>query len=150
MAKLTIAQKKEWAQLLYTQQSITQKEAAERVGVSAVTFNKWVKIGKWDELKVSITITREEQLKSLYRQLAEMNRSIAERELNKGNRYPTSAEADTISKLANAIDKLETETGLNEILSSFKEFLGWLRKFDIATAQKIVPLFDDFVKTKLR
>lgn len=150
MAKLTIAQKKEWGQLLYTQQSITQKEAAERIGVSAVTFCKWVKIGKWDELKVSITITREEQLKSLYRQLTEMNRSIAERPSDKGNRYPTTAEADTITKLANAINKLETETGLDEILSSFKEFLSWLRKFDIASAQKLVPLFDDFVKTKLR
>lgn len=150
MAKLTMSQKKEWAQLLYTQQNITQKEAAERVGVSAVTMNKWVRVGKWDELKVSITITREEQLKSLYRQLTEMNRTIAERESAEGNRYPTSAEADTISKLANAIDKLETETGLNEILSSFKEFLGWLRKFDIPAAQKLVPLFDDFVKTKLR
>ena len=154
MAKLTIAkkQKKEWAQLfVHPAKHNTKKKPPSGCRRFRRNFQiSGLKIGKWDELKVSITITREEQLKSLYRQLAEMNRSIAERELNKGNRYPTSAEADTISKLANAIDKLETETGLNEILSSFKEFLGWLRKFDIATAQKIVPLFDDFVKTKLR
>ena len=150
MAKLTMSQKERGLNFCTHSKNITQKEAAERVGVSAVTMNKWVRVGKWDELKVSITITREEQLKSLYRQLTEMNRTIAGRESAEGNRYPTSAEADTISKLANAIDKLETETGLNEVLSSFKEFLGWLRKFDIATAQKLVPLFDDFVKTKLR
>lgn len=150
MAKLTYAQKREWAKLLYTKEHLTQKETAERVGVSAVTLNKWAKSGKWDELKVSITITREEQLKSLYRHLSEMNASIAEREPDKGNRYPTSKESDAISKLANAIEKLEAETGLGEILSSFKEFLGWLRKFDIEAAQKLVPLFDDFVKTKLK
>lgn len=148
--KLTYAQKREWAKLLYTREHLTQKETAERVGVSAQTLNRWAQADKWDELKVSITITREEQLKSMYRHLSEINNSIAEREPDKGNRYPTSQEADAISKLANAIDKLETETGLNEILSSFKEFLSWLRQFDIVAAQELVPLFDDFVKTKLR
>lgn len=147
MANLTIAQKKEWAKLLYTKEHLSQKEIAERVGVSAVTINKWVKNGMWEDLKVSITITREEQLKNLYRQLAEMNKTISERD---GNKFPTPAEADTITKLANAIDKLETETGLNEILSAFKDFLNWLRKFNLEEAQRLIPLFDDFVKTKLR
>lgn len=147
MANLTIKQKREWAQLLYTKEYISQKEIAERVGVSQQTMSRWVTKFKWDELKVSITITREEQLKNLYRQLSEMNKAISERE---GNKYPTAAEADTITKLASAIDKLESETGLNEILSTFKEFLNWLRKFNLEEAQRLVPLFDDFVKTKLK
>ena len=147
MANLTIKQKREWAQLLYTKENLTQKEIAERVGISVQTMSKWVAKFKWDELKVSLTITREEQLKNLYRQLSEMNKAISERD---GNKYPTSAEADTITKLASAIDKLETETGLNEILSTFKEFLNWLRKFNLEEAQRLVPLFDDFVKTKLK
>ena len=147
MANLTIEQKREWAQLLYTKEHLTQKEIAERVGISVQTMSKWVTKFKWDELKVSLTITREEQLKNLYRQLSEMNKAISERD---GNKYPTAAEADTITKLANAIDKLETETGLNEILSTFKEFLNWLRKFNLEEAQRLVPLFDDFVKTKLK
>ncbi|MFZ6038639.1 MAG: DDE transposase family protein [Bacteroidota bacterium] len=147
MANLTIEQKREWAQLLYTKENLTQKEIAERVGISVQTMCKWVTKFKWDDLKVSLTITREEQLKNLYRQLSEMNKMISERD---GNKYPTASEADTITKLANAIDKLETETGLNEILSTFKEFLNWLRKFNLEEAQRLVPLFDDFVKTKLK
>lgn len=147
MANLTIKQKREWAQLLYTKEHISQKEIAERVGVSQQTMSRWVTKFKWDELKASITITREEQLKNLYRQLSEMNKAISERE---GNKYPTAAEADTITKLASAIDKLESETGLNEILSTFKGFLNWLRKFNLEEAQRLVPLFDDFVKTKLK
>ena len=147
MSNLTIAQKKEWAKLLFTKENLTQKETAGRVGVSVVTINKWVNKEKWEELKVSITITREEQLKNLYRQLGELNKVIADRE---GNKYPTPAESDTITKLANAIDKMETETGLNEILSAFKDFLNWLRKFDLDEAQRLVVIFDDFVKTKLK
>ncbi len=147
MAQLTTKQKKEWAQLLFTKENLTQKEIADRVGVSRVTINRWAQDGKWEDLKVSITITREEQLKNLYRQLAQMNTAIAERE---EQRYPTPAEADTINKLASAIDKMESEVGLNDVLSTFKAFLSWLRKFNIEEAQRLVPLFDDFVKTKLK
>lgn len=145
--KLTNQQKKDWAKLLYTKEQLTQKEIAERVGVSAVTINKWVKDGKWDDLKVSLTITKEEQLKNLYRLLANLNEEIASRD---GNNYPTSAESDTIAKLSNSIKSLEVDTGLSDILAAFKDFLSWLRRTDLAEAQRIVPLFDDFVKTKLK
>ena len=65
MAELSIVQKKEWAKLLFTKENLTQGEIAERVGVSRVTINKWANTENWELLKVSITITREEQLKSL-------------------------------------------------------------------------------------
>lgn len=148
MAALTNKQKKEWAQLLYTRENLTQKEIAERVGVSAVTMSKWVNEGKWDELKASITITKEEQLKHLYRQLSELNKGIAERE--PGTRYATSAEADTISKLANAIDKMETDVGLSDIIATFRKFLEWMRTFNLVEAQRLTPLFDSFVKTRIK
>lgn len=147
MAQLTTKQKKEWAQLLFTKENLTQKEIADRVGVSRVTINRWSQDGKWEELKVSVTITREEQLKNLYRQLSQMNKAIAERE---ELRYPSPGEADTINKLASAIEKMESEVGLSDVLSTFKAFLTWLRKFNIEEAQRLVPLFDDFVKTKLK
>ncbi len=147
MANLTIAQKKEWAKLLFLRENLTQKEIAERVGVSAVTINKWVKNERWEDLRVSITITKEEQLKNLYRQLAEINNAIAERERNK---FATSAEADTITKLANAIDKMETDVGLADIQSAFRKFLTWLRAFDLPEAQRLVNLFDDFIKTVIK
>lgn len=146
MAKLNNQQKKEWAKLLFIRENITQKEIAERVGVSQQTITRWVNSEKWEELKVSVTITREEQLRNLYRQLAELNKAIAERD---GNRFPNASEADTITKLASSIDKLETETGLSEIQSTFTAFLNWLRKFDLEEAQRLVVVFDDFIKTKL-
>jgi len=149
MAKeLTIQQKKDWAKLLFTRENLSQKEIAERVGVSAQTVCKWVKDGLWDELKVSITITKEEQLKNLYRQLSELNKAITSRD--SGARYATTAEADTISKLAGAIDKMETDIGLADIISTFRSFLDWIRKTDLAQAQGMAPLFDAFIKDRLR
>ena len=143
---LTNIQKKEIALILYTKENLTQAEIAERVGCSRVTVGKWIRDGNWETLKVSITITKEEQLKSLYRQLAELNKSISDRGV--GERFPSSTEADTISKLASAIKKMETEVGLSDIIATFREFLKWLRSFDLDKAKEIAPLLDAFVQHK--
>ena len=147
MAELTNEQKKAWAKTLYTRETLTQAEIAERVGVSRVTVNNWIGKGNWEQLKASITITREEQLKNLYRQLAELNNAIMGKP--EGERFPNAAEADTISKLSNAIKKLETEVGLADIISVFSDLLKWVRTYDSTQAKEITPLLDAFVKIKI-
>ncbi len=148
MAKnITNEQKKELAKILYTKENLTQAEIAERVGTSRVTIGKWIKSENWEMLKVSITITKEEQLKNLYRQLAELNEVIGNRE--NGERFPSASEADTISKLANAIKKMETEVGLGDIVSVLSELLKWIRTFDLEKTKELAPIFDAFVKSKL-
>ena len=146
MSNLINTQKREWAQLLYINEHISQKEIAERVKVSKVTMNKWVKEGKWDEMKASLTITREEQLKRLYNQIAALNKEIAERETQ---RYATPAESDTLSKLASAINKMEIEIGLSDIISVSRRFLEWVRRVDIDKAKEFSGLFDGFIKDNL-
>ena len=115
-------QKREWAKTLYLKENLTQQEIAERVGVSRITVNNWIGKNGWEMLKTSITITREEQLKSLYRQLAELN---------------------------NAIKKMETEVGLSDIISVFSDLLKWLRASDPTQAKEVTPLLDAFVKSKV-
>ena len=117
------------------------------MGVSRITVNNWIGKNGWEMLKTSITITREEQLKSLYRQLAELNNAIMDRPA--GERFPNTAEADTISKLSNAIKKMETEVGLSDIISVFSDLLKWLRASDPAQAKEVTPLLDAFVKSKV-
>ena len=146
MTKKETELRKYQAQLLFIHESLTQKEIAARVGISEVTISKWANKGKWENLKVSITITKEEQLKSLYRQLSAMNNSIAERE----QKYATAAEADIISKIANAISKMETDIGVSDIVGVGKKWLTWLREYDLRKAQEITPLFDAFIKNSLR
>lgn len=148
MADLTNKQKKELAGLLYTRNNLTQKEVAARVGISEQTFSKWVRDGKWDTLKTSITLTREEQLRRLYMQIAEYNTAVESRE--EGKRFATSKEADAINKLAAAIDKLEKETGAKDILEVSKKMLDWLRRFDLKRAQELSEIFDAFLKDNIR
>lgn len=145
--KKEMQDKRDHAKLLFIHEQLSQKEIAARIKVSEVTISKWANLDSWDGLRVSITITKEEQLKNLYRQLAELNKVIAVRE---GNKYASVSEADTICKLAGAIDKMESDVGIADIVSVAKKFLTWLRKFDLMKAQEITPLFDAFVKDNLR
>jgi transcriptional regulator with XRE-family HTH domain len=147
MADLKIAQKKDWAKLLYTKENLTQAEIADRVGVTRVTVNKWINNEKWDLLKSSITIGKEAQLSSLYRQLNELNNAILTREDKARYAYP--AEAQIISKLAEAIKKLETEAGVADIIGVGKRFIEFLRPIDLEMAKEFTRLFDLFIKQNL-
>ncbi|MDR3046121.1 MAG: DDE transposase family protein [Bacteroidales bacterium] len=151
MADLTSKKKKDWAKMLYldTQTRYTQAEISEKVGVSKVTLSKWVNKEKWDSLRAGLTITRQQQVVHLYRQISDLNESIAGRPV--GERTATSTEADTINKLATAISKLETEAGVADIVSVSIGFLNWLRKTNIKLQeiQEIGDLLDNYLSEKL-
>mgnify|MGYP000071331074 FL=1 len=147
MADLTNAQKKEWAKTLYLRENLTQQEIADRVGCSRVTVSNWVRTGKWEEQKVGITLTRQEQVGNLYRQVAEINRSIADRP--EGERFATSKEADILGKLAAAISKMEQEIGIADTISVLTAFIEWLRPLDLEKAKDITRFADAYIKDKL-
>lgn len=134
----------DFAQMLYTREAITQKEVAQRVGVSENTMSKWVRVGGWETMRVSITVTREQTLRRMYMHISEINDAIADRD--PGNRYPTAKEADAINKIAAAIDKLEREVGAREVINVSKAFLDWLRRIDLSAAQDISGFFDMYIK----
>ena len=141
MAELTSRQKKDFARTIYLNEELTHAEIAERVGVKRQTVSRWAGEGNWERYKVSITMTREEQLKNLYLQLAELNNAINGRP--EGERFASTA------KITGSIKKMETDVGLADILSVFKSFVKWLRTYDMARSKEIVPLLDAYVKSKL-
>lgn len=143
---LTNKQKRDWAQTLYTKEHLLQREIAAKVDVSPITISRWVKRYHWDDLRASLSATKEQQLSNLYTQLKEINEAIASRE---ERRYPDAKEADTIVKLTGAINALEEDVGLSETLSAFHSFLEWTRSTEPDKAQEISLMMDDYVKHKL-
>ena len=93
-------------------------------------------------------MTREEQIKNLQRQIVEINNNIIDRE--PGKRFATPAEADTIAKLTNSINKLETELGIHEIVSTAQRFIAWLRPVDLDLTKTFTGLFDKFIKSLIK
>lgn len=147
MADLTNQQKRDWAKTLYLRENLTQQEIADRVGVSRVTVSNWVNKNKWEEQRTALTLTREEQVRSLYRQVAAINRAIEERP--EGERFATSAEADIIGKLSKSIKQLEMEVGIADVVSVITKFIEFLRPVDIEKAKDVTRLADAFIKTLL-
>lgn len=147
MAKaLTNQQKKDWAKLLFMQGELQNQQIAEKVGINRATISRWVKEENWEMLRAAVTTTREEQIRNLYMQLAEINKVIAARE----NKYATSAEADIINKISGTIEKMEGDFNIADIISVSKQMLVWLRKRDPEKAIELSFYFDEFVKERLR
>lgn len=141
-------QRKELAKLLYVNEQLTQREIAQRVGVSEKTFSRWVNEGQWRKLRQSLLVTKEEQLRRIYEQIDELNTAIASRE--PGQRYANTKDADTLSKLTSAAKNLESEASISDIVSVAKRFLNWLRPLDIEKAKDISSLIDAFIKDQLK
>lgn len=148
MAELTNKQKKEWAGMLYLKENLTQQEIADKVGVSRITVNKWIKAEMWEQRKAGLTLTREEQIRLLYQQVAEINRNIKDRD--EGKRFATSKEADVLIKLSSAIKKMETESGIADIIDVGMRFIEFLRPVNLELAKDVTRMFDLFVKSSIK
>jgi transposase len=148
MAELNNKQKKEYAQVLYTRQGLTGKEIAVKVDATEATISKWKDQGKWDNLKANLSVTKAQQLQDVYAQINELNTAIRNRKA--GERFATSSESDTLSKLSSTARNLETETSITEIVNTFVGFSDWLRGVDIDKAKEFVQLQDGYLKSRMK
>lgn len=141
--------KKDFAKQLFLTQNLTQQEIADKVEVNRITIARWIKEGKWEELKVGMTLGKEEQIQNLHRQVAELNRVIADRP--EGQRFATPAEIDTLKKMSSTIRDLEGEVGLSDIISVGTRFLNHLRPVILHDELvRITQLFDGFVRANTK
>lgn len=150
MADLSREQKKDYAKKLFlTEKGITQKEIAHRTGVTEATVCRWIAAENWETQRVSLLMTKDEQLSMMYQQLNAANQAITNREA--GSQYPTSKEADAILKLTAAIARLETETNIGEIISVGQKFLAYVRSAgDFELSKQLARLYNDFIKISIR
>jgi len=149
MAEITRKQKKELAKQLYLKSQMNQKEIAASVGVTEKTLSTWIndKEEKWELLKSSFIITKEQELRRIYIQINELNTMIENKET--GKRYATPSESDTLSKLAATARNLEHETSVDVIINVFIEFSEFLKQVDPFKSKEIITFQDAFIKHKL-
>jgi DNA-binding XRE family transcriptional regulator len=138
-------QKKDWAELLVKRTMMNQKEIAEKVGVTPKTMSKWWDEQNWDTLRTSFFITKGQELQRVYQQISALNDDISNRE----QRWATSREADTLSKLASTARALESEANLADTIDVFLKFTDWIREVDFDKAKEINDLMDAYIKDSL-
>ncbi len=127
-----------------TDNTITIRQLAQKVGVTEKTLSNWAKEGKWKEKRISLLTTKSNQLAFLYNQLQNLNKTIAERD---NNNYADTKEANTIIQLTTAIKNLETETSLGDIIQVAKNFTDFVNKTDNELAKEIVKQFDVYINS---
>ena len=140
--------RKDLAKTLYVNGSFTQEEIAAKVGTTRQTVSRWIRDGAWDQVKASYTITPEQILAGLNRQIIEINNKVNSRP--EGERFATVAEADTLAKLASSIKKIETDAGIADIVNVGIKSTNWLRQTDLDLAKRFSDLLDAFIKDQLK
>ena len=140
--------KKDIAKDLYLKGGCTQEEIAAKVGTTRQTVSRWAREGKWEELRASFTISTENILAGMIRQVSEIqNQANARKE---GERSFTSKEADTVVKITSAIKKLQNDAGITDIVNVGIKFTNWLRGIDIEKAKEYNELWELFIKDQLK
>ena len=144
-AAMAKGDKRRLAQQMYVRNGMLQHEIAHLLVVSAKTISLWKNADGWEKQRAAFTTTKEQELSRIYSQLAELNTAIAARK--EGARYPTPGEADTQTKMASTIAKLEGDAGLSGTINVFVEFTKWLRlAADLDTTKRFAELSDSYIK----
>lgn len=146
-ATLKNAQKKAIAKELYLHGDYTFEEIADKVGAIRQTISRWAKDEDWPAIKASMSVGKEKTLKNLYAHVQTINDDILSRP--EGERRPTAKEADILAKLSASIAKMESESGIRELVNSAMAFLTWLRGVDPQKAVEFSNYWDSFIRSRL-
>ncbi len=142
---MTTNNKHEIAKLLYTANNLPQTDIITKLDISQQQLNTWANEGCWDKLRDVLASTKDEQLRILYRQLTNLNKSIMD-----GAGFPSDKEANTQKRLATSIKHIESETSIGSTVMVAKEFTNWLLQEDEKLAKTIILYFETYIKNKLK
>lgn len=140
---MTNAKKKELAQKLYMQNFFsTQKELAEYLEVSEQSLTKWIKAGKWEDMRESYLISFTEEMAFMKKQLRIMREELEA----EGRTTFNNKEMDVITKLTASIRNLKSEIGIEDVIDVSIKVVEWLRTQDIRKAQEAAEVFNAYIK----
>lgn len=123
---------------LFMNTDFSQKEIADKIGVSEVTISKWKSDGSWEDLKGAETITSKKITSNIYQEMYKM--SLAGSALN----------ADKLIKLAATIEKLsDRRLTVSHYINAFKDFTTYLFEKDPELAKRANLLMQEFIQEKI-
>ena len=131
---------------LYMNTTMTLRDIADSIGVGYDTVGDWCARYKWKQSKAANSITREKNVSMMLVQINTLLTEVNERD----KKYPTAAEADTITKLTNNIRALSSRTSLPDFFNVQTEFLKYLHTANDALAKQLADYSKEFLQSKAR
>lgn len=140
--KKELEEKKEYARLLFMQGD-TQKVIAEKTGVSAVTVNRWVADGGWQEQRAAANITRPELVNKLLHTIDRLIEQVNE------SKDPEAFNSlgDKLAKLSTTIERLDKKASVVDVIEVFMAFSKWLQyqsQFDDEITPELIKTINKY------
>ncbi len=146
---MTLTEQKKQALELYVNQSFTQQQVADAVGVCIRTVRNWVKQHAWDRLRLATHQAPALIADNFSSQLVELQNNIASRE--PGKRIPTLQEMEIMRKLTVCIANTKKTVSLPQVTQMMRMFRSFV--FDNRSkpyAQGVADLIDGFIEARSR
>lgn len=143
---LSKKEEREYAKMLYVNEGLNQKEISIKCGVAERTVSVWVNKYNWNQMKRSLMTVKDNQLSELYEKLERLNEEIKDKQDN----LVSSKDVDAIVKLTAAIQKLEHDTSVGEIIDVAKKYIDFVRGDDLELAKRVSDYFDLFIQSNLK
>ena len=138
---MTLTDQKKQALDLYINQSFTQQQVADAVGVCVRTVHNWVKQHAWDRLRLATHQAPALIADNFSSQLVELQNSIAARE--PGKRFPTIQETEIMRKLTVCIANTKKTVSLPQVtqmMRMFRSFVFDTRKKEFASSSPTLSI----------
>lgn len=131
------------AQDLYVNTTLTLKQIADMVKVSAVQIGKWSNADEWEGMRHAARNTSGKIILGWYAQLQQL-----QDEITKQGGVPTKSQSSTQREVVNNIQALNKRQNLSMYHTVLKEFLKDLLTINADAAKQFGPLLLDFMKRK--
>ena len=146
---MTLTEQKQTALDLYVNQSFTQQQIADAIGVTVRTIHNWIKQHAWDRLRIATHQAPALIADNFSSQLVELQNNIAARE--PGKRIPTMQEMEIMRKLTVCIANTKKTVSLPQVTQMMRMFRAFV--FDNRSkpyAQGVADLIDGFIEARSR
>ena len=151
-------EKKDAGKIMYDQ-GISQKEISEILNVQPKTVNLWVKNGNWDKQRSAHALAKQTSEERVW-QLINHQLKIIEMITKKHEEVLDDSleikelkalliergDIDALQKLFTTIKGKELEW--SHIVKIVREFIEYVEREDISTAQKLTPLANEYLNNK--
>lgn len=138
---MTNKAKKQLALALYLSDTLYKKDIAKQVGIAPNTLTKWIRDGKWEDIKAIKSGGKEALLEDAISQLKKINEEIN----LKHEGVPTSSLTDRKSKILKEIKTLSV-ISMTEVFNVSGALTVWIQQNKPQHLTLFSELFNDFIE----
>jgi transposase len=138
-------EKKQYAEILFIVSGYTQKQIAEELSVTEKTIGQWVEKFGWKEKKAVQNLSPTKLIQSYYEQS-----DLILKKAKEDDRPITSKEADSLNKIASAIEKLDKKISPSLNMEVFMRFNNFLQSIDLDLTKQLIPFQKEYIQTLIR